>query len=138
MALGEETSGGIGATMLVSPTGNISTGYPALYPVQSCGGQSSGGMGFGGDWSSLIVLFLLFGMFSGGFGGNGVGGCFGGGGDFPWLINGQQGINNNVSSGFRDAQITDGITSVRDGVTVWVDTPTDILADTAAMKQRTD
>ena len=31
-------------------------------------------------------------------------------------MNGQQGINNNVSSGFRDAQIHDSITSVRDGV----------------------
>ena len=36
--------------------------------------------------------------------------------EFPWLFNGQQGINNNVSSGFRDMQIQDGITSVRDGI----------------------
>lgn len=36
--------------------------------------------------------------------------------DFPWLLNGQNGINNNVSGGFRDAQLHDSITSVRDGV----------------------
>jgi len=36
--------------------------------------------------------------------------------DFPWLLNGQQGINNNVSDGFRDAQLHDSVTSVRDGV----------------------
>ena len=36
--------------------------------------------------------------------------------EFPWLLNGQQGINNNVSSGFRDAQLSDGITSIRDGI----------------------
>ena len=36
--------------------------------------------------------------------------------DFPWLLNGQNQINTNVSDGFRDAQIHDSITSVRDGV----------------------
>lgn len=36
--------------------------------------------------------------------------------DFPWLLNGQQGVNNNVSDGFRDAQLHDSVTSVRDGV----------------------
>jgi len=48
----------------------------------------------------------------GGFGG------FGGGlgVDFPWLLNGQNGINNNVNDGFRDAQLHDSVTSVRDGV----------------------
>ena len=116
MALGEE-NGGIGATMLVSPTGgNFNNGYPMMYPMPFYGGNNNGGgMGLGGDWGSLITLFLLFGLF-GGMGG-GFGGGFGGGGyDFPWILNGQQGINNNVSSGFRDAQINDGITSVRDGI----------------------
>lgn len=56
-----------------------------------------------------------------GNGGWGFGGGFGGFGgglgyDFPWLLNGQQGINNNVSDGFRDAQLHDSVTSVRDGV----------------------
>ena len=31
-------------------------------------------------------------------------------------MNGQQGINNNVSSGFRDSMLQDGITSIRDGI----------------------
>jgi hypothetical protein len=31
-------------------------------------------------------------------------------------MNGQQGINNNVSDGFRDAQLHDSVTSVRDGI----------------------
>ena len=47
----------------------------------------------------------------GGFGGGGALGI-----DFPWVLNGQNGINTNVSSGFRDAQSTDGITSVRDSI----------------------
>lgn len=112
MALGENE--GMSTTMLVSPTGgNINTGYAYPAPIYALGNQN-GGMGFGGDWGSLITLFLLFGMF-GGMGG-GFGGGFGGGYDFPWLLTGQQGINNNVSSGFRDAQISDSITSVRDGI----------------------
>lgn len=52
-------------------------------------------------------------MGAGGFGGYGNMQL---GMDFPWLLNGQNGINNNVSSGFRDAQLSDGITSIRDGI----------------------
>lgn len=99
---------GIPATMLVGPT---STGaYP--YPVYQ-GGNS--GFGFGGDFAWLILLVLLCG---GGWGGMGFGGGFGGGLgiDFPWILNGQNGINTHISDGFRDAQISDQITSVRDGV----------------------
>lgn len=47
----------------------------------------------------------------------GYGGFGGGLGiDFPWLMNGQNGINSNVNDGFRDAQLHDSVTSVRDGV----------------------
>ncbi len=95
---------GVNATMLVSPTG----GY--------MGGNGGFGNSFGGDWGWIILLLLLA-------GGNGWGGGFGGGFgnaqlgyDFPWLMNGQQGINNNVSDGFRDAQLHDSVTSVRDGI----------------------
>ena len=77
----------------------------------------NGGMGngFGGDGWWILLLLLAFG---GGWG-NGFGGGFGNmalGYDFPWLMNGQQGINSNVNSGFRDAQLNDSITSVRDGI----------------------
>ena len=115
MALGENE--GMSTTMLVSPTGgNINTGYAYPAPVYALGNQNSGGMGFGGDWGSLITLFLLFGMFGGGFGGFGGGYGGFGGYDFPWLLTGQHGINNNTNAGFRDAQISDSITSVRDGI----------------------
>ena len=79
------------------------------------GGNGGFGNGFGGDgW--WIILLLLCGWGNGGFGG-GFGGGYGNmmlGYDFPWLLNGQQGINNNVSDGFRDAQLHDSITSVGD------------------------
>ena len=108
MALTDESNGGIGATMLVGPTGY---GYPAMY------GGGMGGFGAGGDWWGILLLIALL---NGGFGGfGGFGGGYGNmmlGYDFPWLLNGQQGINNNVSSGFRDAQLNDSITSVRDGI----------------------
>lgn len=96
-----DESNGIPATMLVGPTG-----------------YGNGGMGgFGGDWSWVLLLVLLCGggWGMGGFGG-GWGGMMGMGFDFPWLLNGQQGINNNVSDGFRDAQLHDSVTSVRDGI----------------------
>lgn len=81
------------------------------------GGNGGGGFGgFGGDWGSLIVLFLIAAMFGGL--GNGFGGGFGGGydGGFPWLMTGQQGINNNTNDGFRDQMLQTGITSIRDGI----------------------
>ena len=103
MALGENE--GMNTTMLVSPTG----GY--AYPYNNGG---IGGMGLGSDWGSLIILFLLFGM----FGNGGFGGGFGGYGnsEFPWLWNGQNGINANIANGFQNAQLSDSITSVRDGI----------------------
>ena len=115
MALGENE--GMNTTMLVSPaTGGFNVGYP--YPAAPLyyGGNSNngGGMGFGNDWGSLIILFLLFGMFGNGFGG-GFGGGFGNS-EFPWLWNGQNGINANIANGFQNAQLSDSITSVRDGI----------------------
>ena len=102
MALTDENSGGFVATMPMAP---------------AYGGGYGGGFGngFGGDGWWVLLLLLAF---NGGWG-NGCGGGFGGnqlGYDFPWLINGQQGINNNVSDGFRSAQLSDAVTSVRDGI----------------------
>ena len=97
MALGEN-GGGLVPTMPVSP---------------AYGGGGFGG--FGGDWGWIILLLLFA---SGGWGG-GFGGGYGNmmlGMDFPWLLNGQNGVNNNVSSNFRDAMLNDGITSIRDGL----------------------
>lgn len=112
-----DSNGGIPATMLVGPasTGNFG-GYP--YPVYM-GGQQGGMGGFGGDngwWIVLLIILLAAGGWNNGGNGGGFGGGNGYGTDFPWLMNGQQGINNNVSDGFRDAQLHDSVTSVRDGI----------------------
>lgn len=105
MALTDE-NGGIGATMLVGPTGY--GGYPMM------GSGYGNGMGFGGDWAWILLLLLIGGN---GWGMGGFGGFGGGLGiDFPWLLNGQNQINANTNDGFRDAQLHDSVTSVRDGV----------------------
>lgn len=113
---------GFNATMLLSPTngGFGGYGYPTMpmMPMMPFGQGNNGGM-FGGNDSWLGILFLIA-LCNGGLGfGGGFGGGFGNmmlGYDFPWLLNGQNGINNNVNSGFRDAQITEYITSVRDAI----------------------
>lgn len=80
------------------------------------GGMGGGfGSGFGGDWG-WIILLLLCANGGWGMGGFGMGGMMGLGYDFPWLLTGQNGINTHISDGFRDAQISDQITSVRDGI----------------------
>ena len=80
------------------------------------GGYGNGGFGMGGDWAWILLLLLIGGN---GWGMGGFGGMMGGFGgmyEFPWLLNGQNGINNNVNDGFRDAQLHDSVTSVREGV----------------------
>lgn len=83
-----------------------------VMPVSPMYGNGGFGGGFG-DNGWWIILLLLCGW-GGGYGMGGFGGGLGI--DFPWLLNGQQGINNNVSDGFRDAQLHDSVTSVRDGI----------------------
>ena len=91
-------------------------GNELVMPVGPLYGNGAGGYsGFGGDWGSLIILFLIAAMF-GGFGNGFCGGFGGGNGDFPWLMSGQAGINANTNGGFRDAMLQDSITSVRDGI----------------------
>lgn len=91
-------------TMLVQPSGNY--------------GNNGGGFGNDGWWIILLLLACGGGWgFGGGFGG-GYGMMMNGalGYDFPWLMAGQQNINTNTNSGFRDAMLNDGITSIRDGI----------------------
>lgn len=129
MALTDE-NGGNGMVMPVQPMGygygggyggnwgNVGYTMPVM-PMVGGYGYGGGYGGFGGDWGSLIVLFLfaaMFGGFGGGFGG--LGGWGGGlGFDFPWLLNGQNGINNNVSDGFRSAAISSQLGDIQTSIT---------------------
>lgn len=88
--------------------------YMPVAPAYSMG--NSGWGGFGGDgWWVILFLFALMGNGWGGFGGYGNGG-YGLTTDFPWLLNGQAGINTNTNNGFQNALLNDNITSVRDGI----------------------
>ncbi len=86
---------------------------PAYY-----GGNSGFGSMWGGDgWWVILFLFALMGNGFGGWGGFGGAGNAQLGYDFPWLMNGQQGINNNVSDGFRDAQLASQLSGIQSAVT---------------------
>lgn len=92
-----------------------------VMPVQPMyGGYGNGGGfgGFGGDWGSLIVLFLIAAMFGGFGGGFGFGGFAGGlGYDFPWLLNGQAGINANTNARFDNAAISGQLNGIQSAIT---------------------
>lgn len=108
MALSEN---GSDMVMPVAPLyGNNNGGFG--YPVYM--GNNGGFGGFGGDWGSLIVLFLIAAMF-GGFGGMGFGGFggFGGGFEFPWLLAGQAGINQNTNNGFDNAALSSQLSAIQ-------------------------
>lgn len=99
--------------MSLSDTNNM---YMPVAPAYGMGGCNSGFGGWGGDgWWVILFLFALMGNGWGGFGGFGNGG-YGLTTDFPWLLNGQSGINANTNAGFQNAMLNDGITSIRDGL----------------------
>ena len=90
-----------------------------VQPMYGGYGNNGGGFGFGGDWAWILLLLVLGGGW-GGFGGfGGAGAMMGAGmmgmdmgfGLYPWLNNSQ-----NINDGFRDAQLHDSVTSVRDGI----------------------
>jgi len=79
--------------------------YMPVAPAYGYGMNGGGfGNGFGADGWWIILLFLLCGNgMWGGFGGMGGFGNMMLGYDFPWLMNGQQGINANTNAGFNQA-----------------------------------
>ena len=99
--------------MSLSDTNNM---YMPVAPAYGMGGCNSGFGGWGGDgWWVILFLFALMGNGWGGFGGYGNGGASNMV-DFPWLLNGQSGINANTNAGFQNAMLNDGITSIRDNL----------------------
>ena len=103
----------------------FSTNEGMVMPVAPAygGGYGGGFGGFGGDWSGLIILFLICSMWGfGGFGMGGFGGMNGGLGiDFPWLMNGQNRITDNVNAntnaGFYQAATQSAINGIQNSIT---------------------
>ena len=94
----------------------VNNGFAYPYPVYANNGFGGNGGFLGGEG---IWAFLLFAMIFGN-GGWGFGGGFGGGAagmyEFPWLLTGQQGINNNTNNGFDTLHLSNQIEGVRDGI----------------------
>ena len=90
--------------------------------VQPVYGGGSGGFGWGGDFGSWIILFLLFGLFGGWGNGYGFGGGWGNG-----FGGGTNGVNSpgfqswatraDINEGFALNGLQNGQTSIRDAVT---------------------
>ena len=79
-----------------------------VMPVGPMNGGS--GNGFGGDnWGSWIILFLLFGLFNGGWNGNGMNG-----GGLPWML--AQNTDNLVASGFANQGINTALNGIQSGI----------------------
>ena len=96
---------------------NTSFQMPVMPAGYGYGGN--GGFGnFGGDGWWVIILLLALGGW-----GNGFGGGYGGFGnmmlgyDFPWLLNGQNGINANTNAGFDHAATQAAIGDLSTAVT---------------------
>ena len=95
------------------------SGNEMVMPVAPMmGGYGNNGFGnWGSDiWVILLVLFAF-----GGFGGYGWGGMmngsgFGGAYEFPWLLNGQNGINANTNAGFNQLATSNSIDALRSSV----------------------
>lgn len=86
-----------------------------VMPVAPMSGYGNNGF-FGGDWSSIIILFLIFSMWGmGGMGGFGFGGGLGI--DFPWLLNGQNNTDALITNGFNNAGIQSTLSGIQSSIT---------------------
>lgn len=77
--------------------------------------NGNGGNGWGGSMGEWIIGLVALGMLGnggmfGGFGGNAMGY------DFPWLLSGQNGINQNTNDGFQNLHLSNQIEGVRDSL----------------------
>ena len=110
MALTDEGSGGIPATMLVGPAsvGNASMPYP--YPVFGGMGGGQGGFGNDGGWW-IVLLIIVIAALGGNWGGNNGGGF----GSQPIVIN-DGGNYGSVQRGFDQAAIMTALSSIQSGI----------------------
>lgn len=94
---------------LATTNGNNGFAYPVYY------GNNGNNNGFGGSMGEWIIGLVALGM----LGNGGLFGGFGGGNgmyEFPWLLSGQNGINNNVNNGFDTLHLSNQIEGTRDDI----------------------
>lgn len=88
-----------------------------VIPTFDISGNNGNNNGWGGSMGEWIIGLVALGM----LGNGGLFGGFGGGNgammyEFPWLLSGQNGINNNTNDGFQNLHLSNQIEGVRDGV----------------------
>lgn len=99
------------------------SGSNMVMPVSPIYGGGYGNNGiWGGDLTSLLVLFLILGIGGwGGFGMGGFGGGFGNMFEFPWLMTGQQniqnGVNANTNAGFNQLATQNALSGIQNSLT---------------------
>lgn len=91
---------------------SLSTDTTLTMPVQPAYQNCGSGFGWGGDFGSWIILFLLFGLFGGW--GNGYG--FGGNGGFGSAAGQGWATRADINEGFALNGLQNGQTSIRDAV----------------------
>lgn len=74
------------------------------------GGNYGNGCGFGGDWGSWIILFLIFGLFGNNTWSNG------GNNQLPWLLSASRNNDNDVQAGFNQAAITGQLSGIQSDI----------------------
>lgn len=78
---------------------------------------NNGNNGWGGSMGEWIIGLVALGMLGNGGLFGGFGGGYGAGMyEFPWLLTGQNGINNNVNDGFDNLHLSNQIEGTRDAV----------------------
>jgi len=87
-----------------------------VIPTFDISGNGNNG-GWGGSMGEWIIGLVALGM----LGNGGLFGGFGGGNgammyEFPWLLSGQNGINNNTNYGFDTLHLSNQIEGVRDNI----------------------
>ena len=85
-----------------------------IIPTMEIGGNN-GNNGWGGSMGEWIIGLVALGM----LGNGGLFGGFGGGNgmyEFPWLLAGQNGINNNTDNGFDNLHLSNQIEGTRDSI----------------------
>ena len=87
---------------------------PSIVPTFDVSGNNGNG-GWGGSMGEWIIGLVALGM----LGNGGLFGGFGGGNgmyEFPWLLAGQNGINNNTDNGFDNLHLSNQIEGTRDAI----------------------
>lgn len=103
--------------MALNDGGNTNGMVMPVAPMYG-GGYGNGGGMFGADgWWIILLLLCGWGNGFSGWGGMGGMGNMMLGYDFPWLLNGQQGINANTNAGFNQAATSAALGDISSAVT---------------------